>query len=236
MQDRADDAADYRFAFVIEQNLGHRTHYRNLVRYVGEDPTITPTWLPIEFEATEPLYRLPVLRSNVSVRSSVQAWQALRRERRAGRWDAIFYHTQTPSLLSPLPPGPRASSPSTRRRSTSTRSGSPTGTRRAGRSRRSRLASTGASSPAPERSSPGRAGPRNRSSAITACRARRSRSSRPASTSACGRAATDATRSPPRRAGCPGFSSWAETSSGRGARSCSGASARGSTNGASCTS
>jgi glycosyltransferase involved in cell wall biosynthesis len=92
----------YRFAFVMEQNLGHRTHYRNLLRYVREDEAVTPTWLPIEFDTPGRLARLPLVRSNWSVRASLAAWRAVRQARRGAKLDALFYHTQVTSLLSPL--------------------------------------------------------------------------------------------------------------------------------------
>jgi glycosyltransferase involved in cell wall biosynthesis len=94
----------YRFGFVMEQNLGHRTHYRNLLRYVREDETVTPTWLPLEFETDGMLSRLPLLRGNWSARASLAAWAAVRQVRRTTTLDALFYHTQVTALLSPLHP------------------------------------------------------------------------------------------------------------------------------------
>jgi len=90
----------YRLGFVMEQNLGHRTHYRNLLRYVRTDETVKPTWLPIEFEVPERWRRVPVLRSNWSVRASILAHRDILRTRRKTTLDAIFYHTQVTSLLS----------------------------------------------------------------------------------------------------------------------------------------
>jgi glycosyltransferase involved in cell wall biosynthesis len=94
--------AKYRVAFVVEQNLGHRTHYKNLQRYVGEDPFVLPSWLPVAHDTQGLLYSLPVFRSNMSVQLSTKAWRAIARDRRAGSLDAVFYHTQTPSLLAQL--------------------------------------------------------------------------------------------------------------------------------------
>ena len=91
----------YRFGFVMEQNLGHRTHYRNLLRYVRTDETVRPTWLPIEFEVPDGWRRVPVVRGNWSVRASILAHRGVRRAQRKTRLDAIFYHTQVTSLLSP---------------------------------------------------------------------------------------------------------------------------------------
>lgn len=95
----------YRFGFVMEQNLGHRTHYRNLLRYVREDPTVSPTWIPIEFDSPRLLMRLPGIRSNWSARSSLIAWNAVRHVRQAQQLAAVFYHTQVTSLLAPLQHG-----------------------------------------------------------------------------------------------------------------------------------
>ncbi len=91
----------YRFGFVMEQNLGHRTHYRNLLRFVGNDADVAVRWMPIEFDAPALLMRLPLIGQNWSVRASLLAWDAVRRARHAGRLDAIFYHTQVTALLSP---------------------------------------------------------------------------------------------------------------------------------------
>lgn len=91
----------YRFGFVMEQNLGHRTHYRNLLRYVRTDESVKPTWLPIEFDVPARWQHVPVLRSNWSVRASLLAHREVRRARRKTKLDAIFYHTQVTSLLSP---------------------------------------------------------------------------------------------------------------------------------------
>jgi glycosyltransferase involved in cell wall biosynthesis len=98
----ADRLLSYRFGFVMEQNLGHRTHYRNLARYVRDDPTVEPTWLPIGFETPGLAARLPLVRRNWSARASLLAWSAVGRARRGGALDALFYHTQVTALLAPL--------------------------------------------------------------------------------------------------------------------------------------
>jgi glycosyltransferase involved in cell wall biosynthesis len=96
------DGRLYRFAFVMEQNLGHRTHYQNLVRLVAEDTSVRPTWLPLAFETPGLLARLPYVRGNWSARASLAAWAEVRRARREAQPDALFYHTQVTALLSPL--------------------------------------------------------------------------------------------------------------------------------------
>lgn len=92
----------YRFGFVMEQNLGHRTHYRNLLRYVRTDDTVAATWMPIEFDSPGTLAQLPIIRGNWSLRASLTAWNAVRRARKTTHLDAVFYHTQVTSLLAPL--------------------------------------------------------------------------------------------------------------------------------------
>jgi len=91
-----------RIGFVMEQNLGHRTHYKNLQRFVADDPGVAPAWVPIEFQEPGLLGRLPLVRGNFSVRSSLQAHLAVGALLRQGPLDALFFHTQVTSLLSPL--------------------------------------------------------------------------------------------------------------------------------------
>jgi glycosyltransferase involved in cell wall biosynthesis len=89
----------YHIGFIMEQNLGHGTHYRNLVRYVGEDTRVAPIWMPIPFERTGLLTALPLVRSNWSARASLLARRAVERARRQGQLDVLFFHTQVTSLL-----------------------------------------------------------------------------------------------------------------------------------------
>jgi glycosyltransferase involved in cell wall biosynthesis len=92
----------YRLGFVVEQTLGHRTHYRNLRRYIGVDEAVAATWMPIEFTGTSLSYCLPGVRGNWSARASWLASRAVRQARRRNPLDVVFYHTQVTSLLSPL--------------------------------------------------------------------------------------------------------------------------------------
>lgn len=98
----------YRLGLVVEQTLGHRTHYRNLRRYIGEDEAVAATWMPIEFTGESLSYRLPGVRNNWSARASWLASQAVRQARRESPLDVVFYHTQVTSLLSPLDRGQTA--------------------------------------------------------------------------------------------------------------------------------
>ncbi len=88
----------YRIGFVIEQQLGHGTHSRNLERFIQNDQEVLPVWMPIHFEATGWLKATPLLRSNWSARASFLAAREIARARRQGRLDALFIHTQVASL------------------------------------------------------------------------------------------------------------------------------------------
>lgn len=89
-----------RLAFVMEQTLGHVTHYTNLRTALDADPHVDTAWYPLPFVPAGPLWRLPVLGSNWSARASLLARLALARDRAAERYDTIFFHTQVTTLLS----------------------------------------------------------------------------------------------------------------------------------------
>ncbi len=95
----SDKSSPYRIGFVMEDHLGHATHYRNLRHYVQDDAEVAPVWMPLPFEPGGKLARLPMVRSNWSVRASLLARQAMQRARQQGAFDALFIHTQVASLL-----------------------------------------------------------------------------------------------------------------------------------------
>ncbi len=83
-----------RVAFVMEIGLGHTTLYKLFQSTVAQDPTIVPTWLPIEFGKHELLAHIPKLRNDIVLRGGVSGWRKLRAALRHQRFDAIFFHTQ----------------------------------------------------------------------------------------------------------------------------------------------
>jgi glycosyltransferase involved in cell wall biosynthesis len=87
-----------RFAFVVEQTLGHAAHSRNLERFLAERADVEATVIPIGFESAPALHRLPGLRS-WSLRASWTARSALRRQLADAPTDGVFIHTQVASLL-----------------------------------------------------------------------------------------------------------------------------------------
>jgi glycosyltransferase involved in cell wall biosynthesis len=93
-----DPSPAYRIGFVIEQQLGHATHSRNLERYVQHDREVRPVWIPIAFEATGWMKTAPLVKSNWSVRASLLARRAIAQARRQEPLDALLIHTQVASL------------------------------------------------------------------------------------------------------------------------------------------
>lgn len=89
-----------RVAFIMEQTLGHVTHYRNLQRAVSNDASVEPCWVPIAFPPRGVVSSLPLVRHNWTLRGSLEAYRALRRLDAARRFNALFLHTQSISLFS----------------------------------------------------------------------------------------------------------------------------------------
>jgi glycosyltransferase involved in cell wall biosynthesis len=89
-----------RVGFVLERSLGHITHADNLARLLPEQPEIDAALLPIDFAVDGWAAHVPVYRSNWTVRSGWRANRAIRRLHAEGSLDALFIHTQVPSVLS----------------------------------------------------------------------------------------------------------------------------------------
>lgn len=87
------------FGFVMEQVLGHVTHHQNLARWTAEASDIRPTWMPIRETQSDLWERLPVVRGNWSLKSSLRARDALKTAERNVKFDALLLHTQTTSLF-----------------------------------------------------------------------------------------------------------------------------------------
>jgi glycosyltransferase involved in cell wall biosynthesis len=88
-----------RVGFVLEQTLGHVTHADNLRSIISADGTIRATWCPVAFTAGGMAARLPLYRSNWTVRAGLRARRSVRRANRDDRLDALFVHTQVPAVL-----------------------------------------------------------------------------------------------------------------------------------------
>ncbi len=96
----ATNSHPYRFGFVMEQTLGHVTHYKNMRATIDDERDVEASWYPLAFPPRGTLETLPPLRDNWSVRSSLRARRALARDGARDRYDALFFHTQVTTLLS----------------------------------------------------------------------------------------------------------------------------------------
>jgi glycosyltransferase involved in cell wall biosynthesis len=91
----------YQIGFIIEQALGHITHSKNLQKNISRDPTVQAFWgLPAW--GTESLAgKVPLYRSNWTVRAGLRTRRALSDMQRLSTLDALFFHTQVTAILSP---------------------------------------------------------------------------------------------------------------------------------------
>ena len=93
-----------RVGFVMEQALGHVTYTKNLQAAYAASERVRPVWMPVPFADGGALDRLPLVRSNWTIRGSLRAHAALRAHGGGAAFDALLYNTQTVSLLAPLVP------------------------------------------------------------------------------------------------------------------------------------
>ncbi len=63
----------YRIGFILEQALGHITHAQNLMANVPKDPEIEPYWGLVPWETRGLAARLPLYRSNWTLRAGLRA-------------------------------------------------------------------------------------------------------------------------------------------------------------------
>jgi glycosyltransferase involved in cell wall biosynthesis len=91
--------AGYEFGFVLEQALGHVTHAKNLLTNVARDPEVHAHWGLIDFKTTGIAARVPVYKSNWTVRAGVRAYREVARMNKQTNLDTLFFHTQVPAIL-----------------------------------------------------------------------------------------------------------------------------------------
>ncbi|NUM43490.1 MAG: glycosyltransferase family 4 protein [Anaerolineales bacterium] len=89
----------FNIAFVLEQALGHVTHSRNLQKNVPADPAIRAHWCLIPFETQGWAARIPLYRSNWTVRAGLRARRALATLARRQPLGGLFIHSQVPGVL-----------------------------------------------------------------------------------------------------------------------------------------
>ncbi|NTV99972.1 MAG: glycosyltransferase family 4 protein [Oscillochloris sp.] len=89
----------YHIGFIMEQALGHVTHTKNLQANLPNYPEVQPYWGLIPFDVSGLAARIPVYKSNWTVRAGVRARRAVARIARTTQLDALFFHTQVPAIL-----------------------------------------------------------------------------------------------------------------------------------------
>ena len=89
----------YHFGFVIEQALGHVTHGQNLQRLVPQDAEVRPHWAFPTFPVTGWAAKIPLYKSNWTVRAGWRTRALLRQMARQTQLDALFFHTQVTAVL-----------------------------------------------------------------------------------------------------------------------------------------
>jgi glycosyltransferase involved in cell wall biosynthesis len=87
--------------FVLEQALGHVTHSTNLKRLLPRQPAISASIFEVEWDTDGLPAKVPVFKSNWTVRAGVRARRGIRRMHRDQPLDVLFIHTQVPAMLSP---------------------------------------------------------------------------------------------------------------------------------------
>jgi glycosyltransferase involved in cell wall biosynthesis len=91
--------AAYNIGFVLEQALGHITHTKNLQVNVPLDPEVRAHWALIDFDVAGAGARIPIYKSNWTVRAGLRAQQQLRKITQTTSLDALLFHTQVPAVL-----------------------------------------------------------------------------------------------------------------------------------------
>jgi glycosyltransferase involved in cell wall biosynthesis len=89
----------YRLGFVMEQALGHVTHYRNLRHWVSADGSVNPEWMLVDYDSPDVWQAAPVVRNNWTLRASLRAKRLAAGALRKGPLDGFFYHTQVTALF-----------------------------------------------------------------------------------------------------------------------------------------
>jgi glycosyltransferase involved in cell wall biosynthesis len=89
----------YRLGFVMEQTLGHVTHAENFQYWVSKDPDVTPSWIPVSFNAPDRWDRAPIVRHNWTLRASLRAREQVQAVLRSERLDGLFFHTQVTAFF-----------------------------------------------------------------------------------------------------------------------------------------
>lgn len=89
----------FNFGFIVEQALGHVTHYQNLRYWVDKDVNIKPHWMPVGENTNDIWGKLPLIRNNWSLQVSLRTRNAIKSTMKMQSLDGLFLHTQTLGLF-----------------------------------------------------------------------------------------------------------------------------------------
>ncbi|BAY84262.1 group 1 glycosyl transferase [Calothrix parasitica NIES-267] len=89
----------FNFGFIVEQALGHVTHYQNLRYWVDKDVNIKPYWMPVGENTNDIWSKLPLIRNNWSLKVSLRTHDAIKSAIQLQTLDGLFLHTQTLGLF-----------------------------------------------------------------------------------------------------------------------------------------
>lgn len=84
--------------FFMEQQVGHRTFYKNLRKFIESDAALASTWVEITYEDDDNLWqKLPGIPDSIS--GSLVGRSQTRRGLKNHRADLYFFNTQVPAAL-----------------------------------------------------------------------------------------------------------------------------------------
>jgi glycosyltransferase involved in cell wall biosynthesis len=86
-----------RIGFVMEQVLGHVSHYQTLRRVIDDVAEVDPRWVEVTYAGDGLLERLPRIPRGVS--GTARGYLQVRDGLRGRRHDALFFHTQKPAVF-----------------------------------------------------------------------------------------------------------------------------------------
>jgi glycosyltransferase involved in cell wall biosynthesis len=85
--------------FVLERSLGHVTHADNIQRMLAQHSEIDAAVMEIPYDVEGWSARVPVFKSNWTVRAGLRAARSIVKTERRTPLDALFVHTQVPAVL-----------------------------------------------------------------------------------------------------------------------------------------
>lgn len=86
-----------RVGFVMEQVLGHVSHYQTLRRVVDQMSDVDPRWVEVTYAGDGLLEKLPMLPRGAS--GTARGYLQVREGLRGVRPDALFFHTEKPAVF-----------------------------------------------------------------------------------------------------------------------------------------